>query len=463
LLGNVSLLGDTITMTQVVQQINLVATVEPSPCTVGRGDVELADGADQKKLEAVSTSCNAFPRLLWTVSLIVAMFAIGIALAMLGPTLGDLKDHFEIDLTTAGALFTFRAVGNALGALSCGIILEKTQNRAIVFFVPLLGACAGAFVIPHITSFVGAGVMFAFQGMAMGMLDTGGNVIMLALWRGSKFLNGLLHGFHFVFGFGALVGPAVVNAFRCAGFEGSTAWMGTGVCLMPCCIGFGVLCFLPHPDMIKEEEGAASPWTRAVVLSAVFLFMYVGNEVTYGGFITIFLEMHLGINSEAATTMASLYWGMLSLGRLVATAVTSHINHTKYLVAHLVAGIVAVSVLGGVSTNPALVTMNGLGWWAGVVVPTAAVGFAFAPLFPGAMLVTEELLGGAMSGRAASLIVTAAACGEAFFPIVTGTAIPPHPNWFSWIMLASCCAMLAIFILNAANLIFAKGASDTRD
>jgi FHS family Na+ dependent glucose MFS transporter 1 len=318
-------------------------------------------------------------------------------------------------------------------------------------------------MIPHITSFVGAAVMFAFQGMAMGMLDAGGNVVMLALWRGSKFLNGLLHGFHFVFGFGALVGPAAVNVFRYAGLEGSMAWMGTGVCLMPCCIGFGFLCFLPQPDMIKEEEGAASPWTRAVVLSAVFLFLYVGNEVTYGGFITIFLEMHLGINGEAATAMASLYWGMLSLGRLVATAVTSHINHTRYLVAHLAVGIIAMSILGAVSTDPAIVTLNGLGWWAGVVVPTAAVGFAFAPLFPGAMLVTEELLGGAMSGRAASLIVTAAACGEAFFPILTGTAIPPHPNWFSWIMLASCCAMLAIFTFNAAKLIFGTGASEPQD
>merc|ERR1712048_359312 len=145
-----------------------------------------------------------------------------------------------------------------------------------------------------------------------------------------------------------------------------------------------------------------------------------------GGFITVFLEGHLSINIEAATAMASLYWGMLSPGRLVATAVTSHVNHTKYLLAHLVAGIAAMSVLGGMSTNPALIQTDGFGWWAGVVAPTAVVGFAFAPLFPGAMLVAEELLGGAMSGRAASLIVTASAAGESFFPIVTGAALPAH-------------------------------------
>merc|ERR1712048_1283035 len=97
------------------------------------------------------------------------------------------------------------------------------------------------------------------------------------------------------------------------------------------------------------------------------------------------------------------------------------------------------------------------------VVPTAVVGFAFAPLFPGAMLVAEELLGGAMSGRAASLIVTAAAAGESFFPMATGAAIPTHPNWFSWIMLASCCAMLAIFSFNASNVIFSVGACQAKD
>lgn len=408
-----------------------MAVVEAMPCEAGREDMELADNVVPKTSQSVGTSCSGVPRVLWTSSLIVAMFAIGIALAMLGPTLGDLTNHFEIDITTAGALFTFRALGNAVGALSCGILLEKVQNRAIVFLVPLLGACCGAFAIPYITTFVEAGVMFAFQGMAMGMLDTGGNVIMLALWRGSKYLNGLLHGLHFMFGFGALIGPAIVNIFRYAGFEGSTAWVGTGISLIPCCFGFAVLCFLPQPVMIKEEEGAASPWNRPVLLSALFLFVYVGSEVTYGGFITIFLEGHLSINSEAATAMASVYWGMLSLGRLVATAVTSHVNHTKYLLAHLFAGIAAMSVLGGVSTNPALIQMDGFGWWAGVVAPTAVVGFAFAPLFPGAMLVAEELLGGAMSGRAASMIVTASAAGESFFPIVTGAAIPTHPNWFS--------------------------------
>merc|ERR1711879_741711 len=78
-------------------------------------------------------------------------------------------------------------------------------------------------------------------------------------------------------------------------------------------------------------------------------------------------------------------------------------------------------------------------------------------------LVAEELLGGAMSGRAASIIVTASAAGESFFPIVTGAAIPTHPNWFSWIMLSSCCAMLAIFTINVASMIFIKGACHAKE
>merc|ERR1719401_2905945 len=113
-----------------------------------REDVELADNVDQKKSQSAGLSCNGVPRWLWTFSLMVAMFAIGIALAMLGPTLGDLTNHFEIDITTVGALFMFRAVGNVVAALSCGILLEKIQNKALILLVPLLGACCGAFTIP---------------------------------------------------------------------------------------------------------------------------------------------------------------------------------------------------------------------------------------------------------------------------------------------------------------------------
>jgi FHS family Na+ dependent glucose MFS transporter 1 len=408
-------------------------------------------GITETKTRAGPVSCGGVPQIAWTVCLFAAMFAIGVALAMLGPTLEDLRLHFDVDLTVASSLFTFRAAGYFIGALACGTLLEHTPNKAMVFFVPLAGACCGSLAIPHMTSFVGAGALFVFQGLSMGMLDTGGNVIVLAMWRNSKRLNGILHGLHFMFGLGALVGPLLVNAFRAMGYEGSSAWTGTGISLAPCCLCFLVLCFRPQPKMIKEAEGAASPWNRVVLLSAVFLFLYVGSEVTYGGFISVFLEQYAGIQNTSAAGMASLFWGMLSIGRLVATAVTPYINHAKYLLVHLCAAIAATAVLGVLAVEPARITMGTMGWWFGVVVPTAVVGFAFAPLFPGAVLVAEELLGGAMSGRAASFIVTAAASGEALIPLVAGAALPSHPNSFSWVMLCLSCAMLLTFVVNSAR------------
>eukprot|EP00971_Amphidinium_carterae_P293066 5818861-Amphidinium_carterae.1 len=63
---------------------------------------------------------------------------------------------------------------------------------------------------------------------------------------------------------------------------------------------------------------------RIVIGAAAFLFVYVGLEVTYGGYIDAFAVKWLKADEAAAAWLTSVYWGSLCAGRLVAAAATPY-------------------------------------------------------------------------------------------------------------------------------------------
>lgn len=341
--------------------------------------------------------------------------------------------------------------------------MERISNSAIVFLAPLLGSCAGAFAIPHLRSYTAVTALFVLQGISMGMLDTGGNVIILALWRGSTFLNSILHALHFFFGFGALVGPLLVNAWLGFGHDRTSAWSGTGALIVPCCLGFLVLIARQQPKIVAESEGAAPPWNRTVLLSGFFLFVYMGAEVSFGGLISAFTEQWLRASEMDASNIAAVYWGMLSLGLFVAAALTSYVNHARYMAINLVVAVVAMVVMLLFVREQSRVTIGPWTWWCGVVVPTAFLGLAFGPLFPGMMLIAEERLKGPLSGRAASFMLVSAAAGEALLPVGTGVVyVHFEPIALCWTVLVLSSGMGVIFLASNASLLCSRGSGNEK-
>jgi len=380
-------------------------------------------------------------RLSWTVTLDLAMFGIGMALAMLGPTLMDVSNQIEVDFVTAGSIFSFRASGYLIGAWACGPLLDNFSNPALVFFLALCLATSGAFAVPCVVHYPLMCVCFSFQGLAMGMLDTGGNTLMLTLWRDSEYQYGHEHAMHFFFGFGAAVAPQVVAWFVAGGDAAMHAWLATSISLCPCCAGFLFLALTAQPKNEHEGDVGAS-LNKIVLLTGFFLFFYVGTEVAYGGYISTFTRTRLDASQVDGAHMTSIYWAMLSVGRLVAALVTSHVNHTKYLAIHLVMAAVAIAILTFSNLCPT-------GSWHGVLVGTVIFGFALAPLFPGAMLLAEERLGRGMLGTEASVIVVMAALGESICPGVVGLAMAQETIYFGWALLIACtfCGLFFIAVL----------------
>lgn len=406
---------------------------------------------------AVQDASPGVPRIMWTLALNAAILGIGIALATPGPTLSALAEQMDVSLLEVASLFSFRAGGYVAGGLAGDTLLKAAPSMSFAFFGPMAIASAGALAMPSVTSLAVACGLFVFQGVSMGMLDTVGNVVIMNLWAGSKYQNAFVHAFHFFFGLGAALAPAAVGCLLEMGLRPMLAWTGVGLFLAPGTLGFLVLACFPQPQLADEPSGGSV--NVVVVLTGLFLFVYVGIEVAFGAYIDSFATVWLGAPAVEAARLTSFYWGSLCAGRFVAAIVTPYVHHSRYLAAHLVLAVVSVAVLTAGTGDPSALDVGSSDWQLDVVMPTALFGFALAPLFPGALLVAAELLGvDELSGTAASVSVALAALGEMLLPLGVGGLFDVRPTYFCWAQLALCIISAVLFLANGGKHLLKKNA-----
>jgi len=277
---------------------------------------------------------------------------------------------------------------------------------------------------------------------------------MLALWRDSPLQKGFEHAFHFFFALGATAAPLVVRLVLQYGRAATVAWYAVALLLFPGGVSLLALAITSQPDASGGEDGhdgkPRSSMPMAVALTGAFLFVYVGIEVAFGGYLDLFVVHWLGASRIEAAGLTSVYWAALCVGRAVAAVVTPFVNHTRYLAVHLILAVVASLTLGLATLNANVVYPD---WYSGVVVPSALFGFALAPLFPGAILVAEELLGGPVSARHVGAIVGAAAAGEMTLPMIVGALVSIKPICFAWSHLVLCLSSAALFFTNSSRIL----------
>jgi len=96
----------------------------------------------------------------------------GLCVALPGPTLLDLGDQVKASTSVMMVVFVSRSLGYLLGAILGGAMLDCCDRQLLLFCTLLLSAVATA-VIPWTLTLLAMAIMFALQGITMGVLDTG--------------------------------------------------------------------------------------------------------------------------------------------------------------------------------------------------------------------------------------------------------------------------------------------------
>lgn len=400
-----------------------------------------------------------------TLCLYTSFFGLGMCVAIIGPTLLELKCHTGAKLEQMSFAFTSRSIGYLIGSMIGGWLYDK-YNGHIVLAVSCLWGTLMMLVLPYVTSIYGLVIVIGLLGIGLGSLDTGGNVLLLNTWR--KKSRPYMQGLHFLFALGAFVAPLIVQPFlqdschplectqssngtnRSASIDAGNArnncmsnnnnstsdetipvtwayWIG---CSPLAITGIGFLIFVLNKSCslqgseIQEEEPSkvkhGSLIYRIIILSlfSMFLLLYVGFEVAYGGYIFTFgRTVEHAMDKDSAAFLTSAFWGSFALARLASVPISKYLRPTHMLSIDMAGFLLGSIVLLSQLKDGDCKASDSTKLWVGTVV----VGMSMASVFPSSINWAEYFVN--VSGRTASILLVASSCGEMLVPFAVGNTI----------------------------------------
>jgi fucose permease len=168
---------------------------------------------------------------------------------------------------------------------------------------------------------------FAASGMGVGFTLTTVNAYAFDFFRGHA--DAAINGAHTLVGVGQISAPLVLSLF--VGFE--VWWMA------PLLIALGCLLLLLFQvglslrlstEQTASGENEASPEKQSlgfrIWLFVGIVILYGICEATFGNWTAIYLEEEVGLSISSAGLALSLFWGMVTLGRLAFTLASLRLN-----------------------------------------------------------------------------------------------------------------------------------------
>ncbi|XP_065916943.1 sodium-dependent glucose transporter 1A-like [Dysidea avara] len=439
-------------------------------------------------------------KLLLTFLFCCSFFFLGDIVALLGPTLLDFAHHVSGSDNIIPVIFSVRSIGYLTGSIVGGILYDKYRNKRYAMLAASVVIAALATVLlpfsPTLYTLIPA--MF-LQGIPLGYLDNGVNILLLRLWdeKSGPYMQAL----HFSYALGTVVAPLLARPFishnaipdiptshycNPSRDDNTTKCDNITRALFPNCtdssessLQFGwsywisaigmLIVAVPliyfagctkrrHPklytDIIEQRENTPSAtkqnknpdnvqhykafWIFIVSICTIFLFFYIGIEVTYGSFIFTFSVTYkeLCFSKSKAALLNSVYWGSFTFGRLLGVGIAMlKVPTTAMIVADFIGCMVTVVLINVLHTGEIVI-------WIG----SALMGLSIASIFPATLVLVDEHL--EVTGRVTAILVNGAALGDMVLPLTVGLLVTNvNPEYFLYLTLAYSSGASVLFVI----------------
>ena len=263
------------------------------------------------------------------------MLIFALTSAIIGPLLLPMSESFNLNLSQAGSLVSFRYQGFLLSSALIGLLWQT--SRAYLFLVGssfLLGIALLTIglwpVLPVVC------VLLFVVGLSGGLVHTGVDTLLSEIYSEGR--TKVLNLVHLFFGVGAFLGPIIVGTVLL--FFG---WWN----LVYCLVGVGAvgLFFLFLTQNLKKiEDGLpqtqTGAWTSLTHLtkSAPFwlltlgMFFYLGAEVSLVSWVPMFMAKVRNASTVTAGYTNSVFWITLLVGRLFFIYLSGKISTSRLLI-----------------------------------------------------------------------------------------------------------------------------------
>jgi len=266
-----------------------------------------------------------------TLGYYIAFVVLGMIAMSLGPTIAGLADHTHTKLSAISFLFTARAIGYLCGSALGGRLYDRIAAHPVMAGALCIMAVTVTLVPLISLLWLLVVVLFAL-GMAEGTLDVGGNALLGWVHRAE--VGPYMNGLHFFFGLGAFIAPLIIAQVMLTTGDITWAYWMMALLTLPAILW---LTRVPSPAPLVDthnQRAEKSNYTL-ILLVVLFLFVNVGIEVCFGGWIyTYAVAMKLaGVTTAAYLT--SLFWGTFTFGRLIGIPLSARFRPRTLLLADL--------------------------------------------------------------------------------------------------------------------------------
>ncbi len=344
-------------------------------------------------------------RLSKTAGYYAAFIALGLTSASLGPTLSGLAANTGTAISQISILFTARAFGYLLGSLLGGRLFDRMAGHPVMALM-VAGMVASMALVPGLSLLWLLAGAILLIGVAEGVVDVGGNTLIVWVHRGD--VGPYMNGLHFFYGVGAFISPLIVGQvlLRSGGGIAWAYWI-VALLMLPVVLYIARQPSPVNQDVVEKESAAKPPSPTLVTLIALFIFLYVGAEISFGGWISTY-AVALGLATPTtAAYLTSGFWGALTVGRLLAIPLAARFRPRTILLVDLLGCMAAV---GLILVYPASLTVA----WVGSI----GAGLFMASVFPTTLSLAERRM--PITGQVTSWFFVGASLGSMTVPYIIG-------------------------------------------
>lgn len=339
----------------------------------------------------------------------LGFISIGIPDGLLGVAWPSIRAYFQLSLDALGPLLAAFTTGYMLSSFSSGRILSRINVGSLLALSCLATAISllGYALTPFWWLMVALALL---AGSGAGAIDAGVNTY-AALHHSARTVNWL----HACYGVGAASGPLLMTTVM--GAQLSWQWgyglVGVGQAALATCFWLTHQHWPPPqptatPTVNHSDSQVQTLQLLRVWLSIAAFFVYTGIEATAGAWTYSMFTEARAIPMRTAGLWVSVYWGSLTVGRLLFGMIVNVMPIDHFLRV----------CIAGIGVGVALLWANlfALGSFLGL----ALVGLASGPIFPSLIATTPQRLGEAHTANGVGFQIAAAALGQSFLPALVG-------------------------------------------
>jgi FHS family Na+ dependent glucose MFS transporter 1 len=366
-----------------------------------------------------------------TAGYFAAFVALGLLTAAVGPTLPALAQHTQVSVREISLVFTTESLGYLIGSIVGGRLFDRVKGNPVMASMLIIMAVTAA-LVPLMPSLLLLVAAMSILGMAEGVLDVGGNALLV--WTHGRRVGPFMNALHFFFGVGAIMSPVIVAQVMLTGASVAWAYWVMALSILP--VAFWLL-RVPSPKALStaKETAVSRVNNPLVLLIVVFIFLYVGAEVGFSGWIYTY-AVALGLSGETASAyLTSAFWGSFTAGRLLGIPIAARFRPGTILLCDLAGCLASALILLLWPHSPAVV-------WTGAI----GLGLSMASIFPAMLAFAERHL--AVTARMTGWFIVGASAGSMSLPWLIGQLFESvGPRALMVMLLADVLAAAIIFIV----------------